>query len=125
MSWYDYDKVDKNEAAPSIIEDIHTAFYSKDYGWACYDEHHSDKDNSFSSIIAFVENGYHDRFSSDKSRVFIHCTNGNTYELKVEKVKKNQGYYYGDKKSLVRRLLEWLRNLKCSRTPEEGLIKND
>ena len=99
MSWYDYKKTDENGRSPSIIESIHTAFYTKDYNWACYDEHHDKKDAPFDSIITFVENGYRDKFSTDKSRVFIHCTNGDTYELKVEKINnKKQGYYYYDSK---------------------------
>ena len=82
MSWYDYKKA-KDGIAPSIIEDVHITFYSKDYNWDCYDECFSAKNEPFDSIISYVENGYQTKNCTEKSKVFIHCTNGNTYELKV------------------------------------------
>lgn len=110
MSWYDYKKA-KDGIAPSIIEDVHVAFYSKDYDWSCFDEHHDTKDAPFDSIIGFVENGYQDRNSRDKSRVFIHCTNGNTYELKVENVTgRKQGNYY-DKQTTLQKIRNILKRM--------------
>lgn len=93
MSWYNFNK--NEPVGTSIIEDIHTCFYCRDLDWRCFDEHHSSKDAPFQTIIDFVENGYLDKNSCDKSRVFIHCSNGETYELKVEKLKdKKQGCFY-------------------------------
>ena len=112
MSWYDYKKA-KNGIAPSIIKDVHVAFYSKDYDWGCYDEHHSAKSEPFDSIICYVENGYQTKDCRDKSKVFIHCTNGNTYELKVEKINwKNPDGYYNDSKKRRKRKQKILKKKK-------------
>ena len=113
MSWYDFKKV-KDGIAPSIIEVISIACYSKDHrDWSCYDEVWMTEETPFKHIISSVENGYLDKNSDEKKRVFIHCTNKDIYELKVEKVKYKETLKYYGKPKKVKPKSTFIETLVC------------
>lgn len=92
------------------IKHVQVAWYDMERNGDCFDENFifpSPEDESktlanIGMILPYVETEEDDS-KSDRSRVFVHFDNGDVYELKLEKISKEQfekcnNFYLGEEK---------------------------
>lgn len=91
--WYRFEK--DNPIGICRVKNCQVAWYDMEHNGDCFDEEFVSPDK-IGSIIPFVET-IEDENNSDRTRVFVHFDNGETYELKLEKVSAEQycGNFYG------------------------------
>ena len=96
MGWYRFFK-DKVKGQLRI-DRAQVAWYDMDHGGKCFDEswiiHKGDDIKTLHRIGEWLTYVELDRNADkcDKSRVFIHMDDGESYELKLEKLDKNKRY---------------------------------
>lgn len=96
MGWYRFFK-DKVKGQLKI-DKAQVAWYDMEYGGRCFDEswivHNGDDVKTLQDIgmwLTYVELD-ENADKCDKSRVFIHMDDGNSYELKLVKLDKSKRY---------------------------------
>ena len=95
--WY---RFEKGESKGKLrVEKVQVAWYDMEQNGDCFDEDFVlPKDNdaktleSIGMILPYVET-VEDVNKTDRSRVFVHMDNGDIYELKMEKLSKEQLEY--------------------------------
>lgn len=103
MSWYRFFK-DKVKGQLKV-DKVQVAWYDMEHNGSCFDEswitHKGDDVKTLQNIgmwLPYVELDL-DADKCDKSRVFIYMDDGDTYELRMEKLSKEQlkqcGEFYG------------------------------
>ena len=84
--WYRFEE-DSPIGIPRI-KGYQLAFYDMKNGGDCFDESFFSP-NEIDVVISYVET-IEDINNSDRCRVFAHFDNGDTYELKLEKIDKER-----------------------------------
>ena len=92
--WY---RFEKGESKGKLrVKRVQVAWYNMEQNGDCFDEDFvlpKDTDiktlESIGTILPYVET-VEDENKTDRSRVFVHMDNGDVYELKMEKLSKEQ-----------------------------------
>ena len=84
--WYRFEKW--NPKGICRVKQFQIAWYDMELNGDCFDEDFVAPDG-INQVIPYVET-VEDENNSDRSRVFVHMDNGDIYELKMEKLSKEQ-----------------------------------
>ena len=84
--WYRFEK--GNPKGICRVKHFQIAWYDMEQNGDCFDEDFIMSDG-IERVIPYVET-IEDENNSDRSRVFVHMDNGDVYELKMEKLSKEQ-----------------------------------
>ena len=84
--WYRFEK--DNPKGICRVKQFQIAWYDMEQNGDCFDEDFVATDG-INQVIPYVET-VEDENNSDRSRVFVHMDNGDVYELKMEKLSKEQ-----------------------------------
>ena len=95
--WYRFEE--GNPFGIPRLDHFQVAWYDMERDGKCFDESFYDE-NEVDHVIPYVET-IEDINNADRSRVFVHFDNGDIYELKMEKLTKEQynecNDFYGGK----------------------------
>ena len=84
--WHRFEK--NNPKGICRVKQFQIAWYDMQQNGDCFDEDFVAPDG-IDRVIPYVET-VEDENNSDRSRVFVHMDNGDVYELKMEKLSKEQ-----------------------------------
>ena len=84
--WYRFEE--GNPKGICRVKHFQIAWYDMEQNGNCFDEDFVTPDG-INRVIPYVET-VEDENNSDRSRVFAHMDNGDVYELKMEKLSKEQ-----------------------------------
>ena len=84
--WYRFEK--GNPKGICRVKHFQIAWYDMEQNGDCFDEDFVEHDG-IDRVIPYVET-IEDENKTDRSRVFVHMDNGDVYELKMEKLSKEQ-----------------------------------
>lgn len=90
--WYRFE--DGNPIGIPRIKEYQVAFYDMTRNGSCFDEAFF-RPNEIEEVIPYVET-IEDIDNDDRRRVFVHFDDGETYELKLERINKERkcGSFY-------------------------------